>query len=464
MQLDAKKAFAEATPLTGKAVDVDDPEGTLVELATLDPVKYDRRRKAAAKELRIRESTLDAEVKKRSPAAVDTKGGSKLHIQTPEPWPDQVDGEELANDLTAAFDKYLILPASASTVLALWSIQTHVFQSFYVTPRLAITSPEKECGKTTTLEVLSRLTAKPFPAANISAPAFFRTVELEQPTLLIDEADTFLNGKDELRGILNSGHVCNGTVIRTVGDDHEPRKFKTWAPVAIAKIGTMPDTLHARSIVIGMRRKLSEEQVAKFRIGRTPDLDILGRKVARWAADNIDHLDADPAIPEELHNRAADNWEPLLAIADAIGGEWPERARKTAVAFSGGGDNDESVRAKLLTDIESIFVDKSADWLASQDICEALAEMEDRPWPEWGRSGKPISPAALSRQLQPFGIRPKQKRLSDGRNMRGYYREDFADALSSPAKPSIWPWKATPRPCGSVWTEYAPHEGPGPFG
>jgi len=176
--LNVKKAFTEAALLTETAI-IDDPEQTdavLTELAALEPVEYDQRRKAAADELGIREATLDAEVEKRQPARPDTKGGSKLDIPTPEPWPEPVDGERLADELTAAFERYLILPPTAADVLALWVVHTHVFQSFYITPRLAITSPEKECGKTTTLEVLSRLTAKPFSASNISAPAFFKAL------------------------------------------------------------------------------------------------------------------------------------------------------------------------------------------------------------------------------------------------------------------------------------------------
>ena len=464
MQPEMKKAWDEATPLNehkGPAITgAEETEQKFTELAALLPVDYDRQRGAVANELGILKKTLDAETKKRRPAAVDTKGGSRLDIPTPDPWPEPVDGESLAADMAVAFKRYLVLPKGAEDVLALWTLQTHVFQSFYITPRLAITSPEKECGKTTTLEVLSRVTAKPFSASNISAPAFFRTVELEQPTLLIDEADTFLNGKDELRGILNSGHARNGAVIRTVGEDYEPRKFNTWAPVAIAKIGAMPDTLHARSIVIGMRRKLSDEQVAKFRIGRTPDLDTLGRKAARWAEDNIDRLGGDPTIPEELYNRAADNWEPLLTIADAIGGEWPERARQRAVQFSGGGDNDESTRAKLLADIETIFIEQKTDWIASQDICDALAEMEDRPWPEWGKGHRPITPAALSRQLSAFKIKPRQTWKDGSRNARGYHLEDFGDALSRyTPRQSVRPLEA--KETGACGEKQSAREAPG---
>ena len=64
----------------------------------------------------------------------------------------------------------------------------------------------------------------------------------------------------------------------------------------------------------------------------------------------------DVSVPESLHDRAADNWELLLTIADRVGGEWPERARKAALALSGNGAaEDGSIGVTLLGDIKAIF-------------------------------------------------------------------------------------------------------------
>jgi len=433
MAIDAAEEYEQEPPQKVKPKDATErpnAESKLTELAVLSPVKYDRHRKQAAKEMGIRQATLDEEVERRRPKEeTDSRGGGKLNLPTPDPWPEPVCGFTLVDDLEAALSKYLALEDDAAVAMALWVVHTHAFDAAHVTPRLALTSPEKRCGKTTALDVLSRLVAKPLSASNISPAPLFRTVELARPTLLIDEADTFLHGNDELRGILNSGHTPSGQVIRSVGDDHEPRTFKTFAPVAIAKIGGLPDTLEDRSIVIKMRRKRPDEQVAKFRLGRTPDLDTIGRESARWADDNLAALqEADPDIPKELHDRAADNWTALLAIADAIGGSWPEQARRSAVTLSSGEDAD-SVRATLLADIQTIFRERGTDKLASQDICDALSLMEDRPWPEW-KNGKPMTPTALARQLGMFQIKPKSVRLDDGRIPKGYHRGDFEDAFA----------------------------------
>jgi putative DNA primase/helicase len=112
----------------------------------------------------------------------------------------------------------------------LWAIHTHAFECFGHSPRLAITSPEKQCGKTTTLDVLGELVARSLPTSNATTAAIFRTIEIVKPTLLIDEADTFLGENEELRGVLNSGHRRGGQILRTVGEGHEPRQFATWAP------------------------------------------------------------------------------------------------------------------------------------------------------------------------------------------------------------------------------------------
>ena len=154
-------------------------------------------------------------------------------------------------------------------------------------------------------------------------------VEAYRPALLVDEADTFLRDNDELRGVINSGHRRGGAVLRTVGDDHEPRAFSTYSACAIALIGKLPDTLYDRAVVIDLKRRLPEEKIAPFRPDRAGDLDVLARQLARWARDHADRIaEVDPEMPAGIFNREADNWRPLVAIAQVAGGDWPKRARK----------------------------------------------------------------------------------------------------------------------------------------
>jgi hypothetical protein len=177
--------------------------------------------------------------------------GRPLSLTDPEPWPDPVLGNELLDELVSTFRRHVVLPPFVAEALALWVLHTYAIAAADITPRLAILSPEKRCGKTTLLKVLGALVRRPLQTTNVTVAALFRTVEKYEPTLLVDEADTFLAEREELRGILNSGHDRKGAqIMRCVGEQLEVRCFNTWAPVAIAAIGTIPETLHDRSVVV----------------------------------------------------------------------------------------------------------------------------------------------------------------------------------------------------------------------
>jgi putative DNA primase/helicase len=359
-------------------------------------VQYERERTGAAAQLRMRASALDAAVKAARPT--DAKGqGRTFELPSVEPWPHSVNGAELLDAISEAIGTYIIMPAESMCATALWVLHTYLIACFVISPRLAVTSPEKGCGKTTLLDILSRLVRRALSAANVTPAAIFRVVETHQPTLLIDEADTFLANNDELRGILNSGHRRGGSVIRTIGDDHEPRQFSTWAPAAIAMIGRLPDTLNDRSIVISLRRRKATERVRSFRSDRAEYLTVLARKMARWAQDHSNELvDADPDM-NGLENRTADNWRPLFAIADAAGGRWPEHARMIASAVVQAAV-DQSISAQLFADIRWVFdgcpgaedAAAAVDRVPSAFLVERLVKIEGRPWAEW-KGGKPIT-------------------------------------------------------------------------
>jgi hypothetical protein len=303
---------------------------------------------------------------------------------------------------------------------------------------LAIRSATHRCGKTTLLDIIFYLALRTLSSANVTAASVFRVIEACRPTLLIDEADTFLPEADELRGVINSGHRKGGTVIRTVGDDHEPRKFSTYAACAIALIGKLPATLHDRSApVIDLKRRLRTEHVESFRLDRTTHLDVLARKAARWTADKAEQIrDADPELPTGLFNRDGDNWRPLLAIAEVAGGKWPEQAREAAaLCCAVTGVEDASQLELLLGDIRDLFVAKQADAITaaneitSADIVDRLLKIEGHPWAEMGRSQKPLTQNRLARMLKPLGIGP-EKVGPEEKRLQGYERERFKEAFA----------------------------------
>jgi hypothetical protein len=364
--------------------------------------------------------------------------GRPLKFLEIEPWPEPVDGAELFDELARTIREYVILSLRQAETIALWSVFTHVFDAFDFSPKLVIRSAEKRSGKTRLVEVLERLTRRPFFLSGISAAALLRMIEQHAPTMLIDEIDTQMKGDREmaeaLRGLINSGFDRAGARfvknVPTPDGGFEPRAFSTWCPMLFAGIGKLPDTVADRSIAIEMIRKRRDEKVKRLRTRDGAELRDLGAKAARWAADNLDALKEAPKVPEQLNDRAADAWSPLLAIAEAAGGDWPERARRAAVTLAGDGtDDDESTRVKLLADIRAAFVAPDADRITSEDLAAHLVGLDDRPWPEY-RNGKSITKAQVARLLKPLHIRSGTIRLADGRTAKGYYRAAFEDSFA----------------------------------
>ena len=347
-----------------------------------------------------------------------------------EPWPKQIDGSLLLDEIAALLRRFVVLPTAEIQAVTLWVVHTYAVEATSICPILVINSPEKRCGKTLLLELLFNLVFRPLPASNITASSLFRAIERYKPTVLLDEVDTFLGDNDELRGILNSGYRRSSAyVIRTVGDDFEPVIFGTFGPKAIAQIGTPPDTILDRSVLVNMRRKMSDEKTERLRYDRvSEDLLPLRRKAVRWTKDNLKRLtDCEPQVPDELNDRARDSWRPLLAIAESTGSRWAGYGRACAVKLSEG-KSEISKRTLLLSDIRDIFRQTRVSRMASTEICSKLIGIEEHPWPEL-RDGKPITACQLARLLEPLCIRPRQMKM-DMTNIRGYELDDFTDSFA----------------------------------
>lgn len=347
----------------------------------------------------------------------------------PEPWPEPVTTECLLDELTAIFRRFVILPDHAAEALALWTLFTYVYECFEICPILALISPEKRCGKSTTLHLADSLTRHALVTSNVTGAALFRVIEGHKPTLLIDEFDSISNPdrKEDLRNILNAGHNRKGRVIRCDGDDNKPTAFSVFGPKMVAAIGNLPETLMDRAIKVPMRRKLANESVERLR--RFNFIDTC-RRCVRWARDNVANLaQARPVIPDELNDRAADNWESLLAIAAFAGEEWLDRAREAALALSGATESgNNSLGVELVHDMEAIFAERMSTRLQTSVLVDALRQMEERPWAT-ACFGRGISSHRLAKLLKPFGISSRTIRFGDTTTAKGFYRDDLQEAL-----------------------------------
>lgn len=419
-----------------------DAQAEVKRLAGLDAAAYETERKGAAARLGWRAAILDAEVNRArpgKPAGAEDPDAPEA-IETIEAWPDPVNGDALAGEIRDRLRAHVIFasPADADCA-ALWLLGSYLMDTWRLWPRLLITSPTKACGKSTLLEVLDAMAHRGFIASNASPAAIFRAIEAWQPTLLLDEADTWMKANEELAGILNSGHTRRtARIIRVVESKGElmPVAFSTWCPIAIAGIGTQRDTLMSRSIIIGLRRKLNDETVERLPFDLHRQLHRIRRQAARWAADNalrIGAMDAEP--PACGNDRMQDNFTPLTRIAAALGGPWPDRMVTAYAAKAQVRDDDsEATNIMLLRDVWSLFESNPHQRTrSSSELVEHLLGMDDRPWPEY-RHGRPLTASTIARMLRPFDI--KSSNIRTGMSVvKGYHRDNVKAAFDRYAAP-----------------------------
>jgi hypothetical protein len=342
--------------------------------------------------------------------------------------------------------------------VALWALHTHVYSRFNVTPRLALRSPTADSGKTTLLDVLVRLVAWPDKFDSISTAAIFRLIDQTHPTLLIDEADNLglgLQPNGRLRAVFNSGHRNGGNVA--IMERGAARKFSTFAPLALAlpdTMGGLPRTLDSRSITIMMERHAGQRELRRFDINH-PDgaLDKAYEQILLWRRDV--KLNPEPETPG-VRNRIADNWRPLLSIADSLGKG--EQAREAMLTFAQE-YADADVKILLLSDIRTIFDTRKVkvDWLWSKDMLAALydpdagrgeqqpdklkeTELETELAGDWnefrGVRGEQqphkLKQTELAAMLREFKIRPRtiwpENRTVESKSAKGYLRSQFEEA------------------------------------
>jgi hypothetical protein len=343
----------------------------------------------------------------------------------------------LLDVLLDRFQRYVVFPsAEAAHAVVLWVAATHAQAVWQHATRLILKSPMKRCGKSRLLDLIDATCHSPLMSVNVSAAAVFRSIDPADPvTLLIDEADSIFAKKqsestEDLRGLLNAGFQRNRPVLRCVGPRQTPTQFPSFAMAALAAIGdVIPDTITDRGVTVTMQRRAASEQVHSYRLRRDQEpLRTLGVRLGEWVGAHLDTLaDAEPALP--VDDRAADAWEPLVAIGDLAGGKWPVRARAAAWAFTAAAEAsaaEESTSVRLLSDLHQILEALNRPEVSSERLVRDLRAREESPWERFA-----LTQNGLARRLKPYGIHSTRVRPEgrDGAQARGYRVEDFTSTF-----------------------------------
>ena len=341
-------------------------------------------------------------------------------------------GAEVLDRVHGLLTRYVVLPnAECADAVVLWIAATHAIEAWAHATRLVVRSPEKRCGKSRLLDIVAGLSHDPLMTVNATVAAVFRSLGDRPPTLLVDEADTIFGTKkvaeqnEDFRGLLNAGFQRGRPMLRCVGPNQIPTPFETFAMAALAGIGAMPDTIEDRAVVVTMMRRSPAEPVSPYRARRDgPELADMREGLAYWVGTVLDDLrDAEPEFG--LEDRAADTWEPLVAVADAAGGSWPARARTAALRLAEEHDAEAveaSLGVRLLSDLAEVFTTTT---IASAELVRLLHEVPDGPWLAFG-----LDERGLARRVAPYGVRPSRTPRRRGEvQVRGYRRADFDDVF-----------------------------------
>jgi hypothetical protein len=300
---------------------------------------------------------------------------------------DAVQGDAMLAAVCDFLGRFISYPSESARIAhTLWCVHTHMMDRWDNTPRIAFLSPEPNSGKTRALEITELLVPRPVLTVNVSPAYIFRKIGSEEqpPTILYDEIDTVFGPKakenEEIRGLLNAGHRRNAIAGRCVthGKRIELEELPAYSAVALAGLGWLPDTLLSRSVVIRMRRRAPTERVEPFRHRiHKKEGEPIRAAIEAWAAEQPAQI-VWPALPDKIQDRDADVWEPLIVVADLAGGEWPERARKAAVALvAASRDAEPSLGVRLLTDLKAAF--GVADKLSTAEILRNLCNIPEAP-------------------------------------------------------------------------------------
>jgi hypothetical protein len=328
--------------------------------------------------------------------------------------------------------RYVWMPEHVAVIGTLWTIFTHVYPRYAIAPRLALTSEGPNSGKSTLRKVLSHFVYRPNAAAFSTGAALTRHIARGPCTVLLDELDLVsADAKLPLLRIWNLGHERGEK--EALMDKGKEREFDIHAPMLAAGLGSfMKEAQLSRTYPLDMMPYTAETKPERdYRVN--PDLGEFAAVYSfldEWVMRT--ELNPDPPMPPGLITRYADNARGLLAVADACGSPWPQRGR-AAVMLLYEKEMAERPKITILRHGLAICDALGLDRILSDQLDRELKKL-DAMWnryrgPSGTDLGHPIEPYERSALLRSVDVEVGQGRTPEGRNLRGYKRAQFEEAL-----------------------------------
>lgn len=352
-------------------------------------------------------------------------------IVTPIAWPARVHPGGLMSRMCAHIARYSALRFESIMTIVLWTLTTHLAEHFAIAPILALQSLTRRCGKTSTLAAIEPLVFYPEVASDITAAGLYRACnQRPRPTLMIDEADQFINRAGHpIVVVINAGHSrAASKVKRVIGG--KLVSFDAFGPKLISAIGELPTTIADRSIIVTLLRKHRHDTVEKYVPADNDEATALRAQIEAFVMDHAEAAKrAKPAMPDLPNDRAVDNWRPLFAVASCAGPQWLENARVAAIALTQSDEDVPSVMEELIRDLSTIYYARAVSFISSADLVDALCKDAARPWATF-TNGRRIGFHDLGSLMRRLKLSPVQKQVRKGENVKGYMLAELTDLFT----------------------------------
>lgn len=367
-----------------------------------------------------------------------------MELKEPEAWHQDVDLIDLLDTIYSELCRYIVFKDDNSALACtLWILATWFVEELDFVPYMLITAPEKGCGKSQLLKLMSRLSRKPLNSSNLTQATVYRIIDKCKPTLFIDEVDTFIGNNKELIGVLNCGNERDSSYVyrneKSSKGELIPTAYDCFGFKALSGINSksLASALVSRSIVIELRKKLKDEKVEKLRSGPKPDFDEICQKCVtirnkyrgcfKSALTNV----RNSLLPSSLNDREKDKWEPLIALISLTGNRTAlTMVQECSIALSQlSCESSKGTSIHLLEQLKELFNNNFRDYtkISSEALVNVLLSNEESEWQE-ANNGRRINQKWLAHKLGIYGIKSTQFKAG-GVTKRGYIKDDFEEVF-----------------------------------